>query len=173
MYEWSEPFGAAVVNTKIYLTEFKIESAVSAAILQTRISPLYLLFPVKVLCGKSARHFLNELAEYVLKNNIFKHNTSFYKKLRRTAIGIKIAPPYAIIFITDLEGKLLIDYGKNLSHGGGNTFLYRYFYVLAAWWKITWKIFIISELLLSHNKIYRQIFTGGDKISRYFSQEDK
>ena len=34
-----------------------------------------------------------ELAECVLKNNIFEHNTSFYKQLRGTAIGTKMAPP--------------------------------------------------------------------------------
>ena len=42
------------------------------------------------------------LAEYVLKNKIFEHNTSFYKQLRRTAIGSKMAQPYAIIFMGDL-----------------------------------------------------------------------
>ena len=39
-----------------------------------------------------------ELAESVLKNNIFEHNLSFCKQLSRTAIGTKMAPPYAIIF---------------------------------------------------------------------------
>ena len=61
---------------------------------------------------------LIELAECILKNNIFEHNTSFYKELRGTAIGIKMAPPYAIIFMGDLEDKLLKDCDKNLSHGG-------------------------------------------------------
>ena len=46
---------------------------------------------------------LIELAECVLKNNIFEHNLSFYKQLRGTAIGTKMAPPYAIIFLGDLE----------------------------------------------------------------------
>ena len=52
---------------------------------------------------------LTELAECVLKNNIFEHNTSFYKQLRGTAIGTKMAPPYAITFMGDLEEKLLKD----------------------------------------------------------------
>ena len=55
---------------------------------------------------------LIELAECVLKNNIFEHNTSFYKQLRGTAIGTKMAPPYAIIFMGDLEEKLLKDCDK-------------------------------------------------------------
>ena len=50
---------------------------------------------------------LMDLAECVLKNNIFEHNESFYKQLRGTAIGTKMAPPYAIIFMGDLEEKIL------------------------------------------------------------------
>ena len=42
---------------------------------------------------------LMDLAEYVLKNNIFEHNLSFFKQIRGTAIGTKMAPPYAIIFM--------------------------------------------------------------------------
>ena len=51
---------------------------------------------------------LIELAECVLKNNIFEHNTSFCKQLRET----KMAPPYAIIFMGDLEEKILKDCDK-------------------------------------------------------------
>ena len=42
---------------------------------------------------------LIELAECILKSNIYKLNTSFYKKLRQTTIGTKMDPPYAIIFM--------------------------------------------------------------------------
>ena len=52
---------------------------------------------------------LIELAECVLKNNIFEHNLSFYKQLRGTAIGTKMAPSYAIIFISDLEERFFSD----------------------------------------------------------------
>ena len=55
---------------------------------------------------------LIELTECVLKNNIFEHNTSFYKQLRGTAIGTKMAPPYAILFMGDLEEKILKDCDK-------------------------------------------------------------
>ena len=40
---------------------------------------------------------LIELAEYVLKNNIFEHNPSFYKQLRGIENGRKIPPLYAVI----------------------------------------------------------------------------
>lgn len=36
---------------------------------------------------------LIELAEYVFKNKIFEHSTSFYKQLRGTAIETKLASP--------------------------------------------------------------------------------
>ena len=55
---------------------------------------------------------LIELAECVLKNNIFEHNTSFYKQLRGTAIGTKMAPPYAILFMGNLEAKIVKDCDK-------------------------------------------------------------
>ena len=50
---------------------------------------------------------LMDLAECVLKNNIFEHNLSVFKQLRGTAIGIKMAPLYAITFIGDLEERIL------------------------------------------------------------------
>ena len=48
-----------------------------------------------------------ELAECVLKNNVFEHNEMFYKQLRGTAIGTKMAPPYAIVFMGKLEEDFL------------------------------------------------------------------
>ena len=53
---------------------------------------------------------LTELAECVLKNNIFEHNLSFYKQLRGTEIGTKMAPLYAIIFFGNLEESFFSDY---------------------------------------------------------------
>ena len=48
---------------------------------------------------------LMDLAEVVLKNNMFEFNGRFYHQIRGTAIGTKCAPPYAIL--ADLEEKLL------------------------------------------------------------------
>ena len=53
---------------------------------------------------------LLELAECVLKNNIFEHNTKFFKQVRGTAIGTKMAPPYAIIYMDELERGFLENY---------------------------------------------------------------
>ena len=46
---------------------------------------------------------LIELAECILKNDIFEHNLSFYKQLRGSAISTKVTPLYDIIFLVDLE----------------------------------------------------------------------
>ena len=50
---------------------------------------------------------LLELSEIVLKNDIIQFNEKTLKQLRDTAIGNKFAPPYAIIFMTDLEEMIL------------------------------------------------------------------
>ena len=50
---------------------------------------------------------LCELAELVLKNNIFEFNEKVYRQLRGTAIGTKMAPPYAILFLAELEERFL------------------------------------------------------------------
>ena len=43
----------------------------------------------------------------MLKNNYFEHNGKFFKQLKGTAIGTKMAPSYAILFMDELEQKLL------------------------------------------------------------------
>ena len=52
---------------------------------------------------------LIELAEIVLKNNIFQFNEKTLKQLRGTVISTKFVPPYAIIFMADLEERILED----------------------------------------------------------------
>ena len=50
---------------------------------------------------------LVDLAECVLKNNVFEHNARIFRQKRGTAIGTKMAPPYAILFMAELEDQLL------------------------------------------------------------------
>ena len=50
-----------------------------------------------------------ELEKIILKNNIFRFNQKTLKQLRGTAIGTKFAPSYAIIFMTELEERILED----------------------------------------------------------------
>ena len=47
---------------------------------------------------------LLELAEIVLKNNIFQFNEKTLEQLKGAAIDTNFVPPYAIIFLADLEG---------------------------------------------------------------------
>ena len=72
---------------------------------------------------------LVELAELVLKNNIFNFNERTLKQKRGTAIGRKFAPPYSILFMTELEEKILetVDNKPYL------------------WWRYTDDIFFIWE----------------------------
>ena len=48
-----------------------------------------------------------ELVEIVLKNNIFEFDEKTFKQKRGTAIRTKLAHPYAILYMNDLEEKLL------------------------------------------------------------------
>ena len=50
-----------------------------------------------------------ELVENVLKNNIFQFNKKILKQLKDTAIGTNFAPPYAILFMANLEERILED----------------------------------------------------------------
>ena len=50
---------------------------------------------------------LIDLAECVLKNNLFEDDKSVFKQLRGTAIGTKMALPDAIIFMDSLEENIL------------------------------------------------------------------
>ena len=48
-----------------------------------------------------------ELAEVLLKNNIFEHNNKTFRQKQGTAIGTKMAPSYAILFMSELEDNFL------------------------------------------------------------------
>ena len=50
---------------------------------------------------------LVELADIVLKNNYSQFLDKTFKQKRGTAIGIKFAPPYSILFMPNLEKRLL------------------------------------------------------------------
>ena len=51
-----------------------------------------------------------ELVELVLKNNYFTHDGKTFKQKRGTAIGTKMAPPYAIVTLGDFENGALENY---------------------------------------------------------------
>ena len=49
---------------------------------------------------------LAELTEIVLKNNVFKFNNDYYLQIQGTAMGTKMAPAYANLFMGKFEEKL-------------------------------------------------------------------
>ena len=49
---------------------------------------------------------LCDLADIVLKRNIFKFGKKTSKQKWETAIGTKLAPPYSILFMAELEEKI-------------------------------------------------------------------
>ena len=72
---------------------------------------------------------LIELTELVLKNNIFEFSDKTYKQIRGTAICTKFAPPYAVLFMAVLEGKILSKVKKKPS----------------VWWRYIDDIFFLWE----------------------------
>ena len=47
------------------------------------------------------------MAEFVLKNNYFELNVKVEKQISGTVIGTKFVPPYAIIFMDQVETDFL------------------------------------------------------------------
>ncbi len=54
--------------------------------------------------------YVSRMLDLVLKNNTFVFNDKMYKQLGGTAMGTKLAPAYANIFMGNLEEKLLAGY---------------------------------------------------------------
>ena len=50
---------------------------------------------------------LTKMAEFVLKNNYFEFNGKVKKQILGTAIGTKFVPPYACIFMDQVETEFL------------------------------------------------------------------
>ena len=50
---------------------------------------------------------LVKMAEFVLKNNYFEFSDKVFQQISGTAIGTKFAPPYACIFMDQVENKFL------------------------------------------------------------------
>ena len=51
-----------------------------------------------------------DLAEVVSKKNIFTFGKKTLKQKRGTTIGTKFAPPYSILFMAELEEKIIKEY---------------------------------------------------------------
>ena len=56
--------------------------------------------------------FISNLTHQVLTKNYFKFNDKLYKQIQGTAMGTRMAPNYAIIFMHYLETNFLSNYPK-------------------------------------------------------------
>ena len=63
---------------------------------------------------KIPREDLLKMAEFILNNNIFEFNSRAYQQKSGTAIGTKFAPPYACIYMDEVEKKFLEAQSKKL-----------------------------------------------------------
>ena len=57
--------------------------------------------------GNLTNDDLIKMAEFVLSNNIFGFNNDTFQQISRTAIGTKFEPPYACIYLDQVEQKFL------------------------------------------------------------------
>ena len=64
---------------------------------------------------------LAELAEIVLKNNIFEFYEKTFKQKLGTAIGTTFAPSYAILYMADLGEKTVWNFWEKTQWSGGGT----------------------------------------------------
>ena len=83
---------------------------------------------------------LTELTEVGLKNNIFEFDEKTFKQKRGPKIGTKFAPPYAILFMTDFEKKMLESFEKKPM----------------IWWRYIDDIFFVWE----HGEEFLKVFIG-------------
>ena len=56
--------------------------------------------------------FISNLTHQVLTKNYFKFNDKLYEQIQGTALGTRMAPNYAIIFMHFLETNFLSNYPK-------------------------------------------------------------
>ena len=82
---------------------------------------------------QSEPQIVMELAKLVLENNVFEFNNNFYLQKQGTAMGTKMAPSYANLFMGKLEEKLK---DKNIH---------------------TWKRYIDDKFIIIMDRNYRRI----------------
>lgn len=61
------------------------------------------------------KSFVLEAIKIILSNNVFQFNGDYYIQLRGTAMGTKMAPTYANLFLGYLETRMYVSVGSHLS----------------------------------------------------------
>ena len=99
---------------------------------------------------------LVKMAEFVLKNNYFQFSDKVYQKISGTAIGTKFAPPYACIFMNQVESSCKLK-SFNLLYGLGTLTKFPSFGLMVKsilkipWWNLI-ALILISSLFMSSVK---------------------
>ena len=108
-------------RTGDFLNKIKNISAIpeNTILVTTDVTGLYPSIPhqtglkaLRVALDKTKAHKvptgkLVKMVEFVLKNNYFQFSDEIYQQIPGAATGIKCAPPYACIFMDQVESKFL------------------------------------------------------------------
>ena len=108
---------------------------------------------------------VEQLTELLLKNNIFENDGNFSKQKQRTVIGTKMALPYAILFMDELERKIL-ERSSLKPHVWGRYYIDDTFLILKHTWESLMQFLdymnschpTIRFILLTSNKKHYDVF---------------
>lgn len=78
-------------------------------------------------CDRISNDFILKSIELILKNNIFYFDDKYYRQLRGTAMGTKMAPVYATLTLGYLEYKMYDTIKRNYNFQLHNFFVDNYF----------------------------------------------
>ena len=60
----------------------------------------------ELIANRYNKAFITEALKIVLENNIFSFNNNYFKQIKGTAMGTKVAPTYATLVLAFLEEKM-------------------------------------------------------------------
>ena len=63
-------------------------------------------FP-ELIANRYNKAFITDALKIVLENNIFSFNNNYFKQIKGTAMGTKVAPTYATLVLAFLEEKCI------------------------------------------------------------------
>ena len=120
--------------------------------------------------SRISNKFILNAVNIILKNNIFQFNGRFYRQLRGTAMGTKMAPIYATLSLGFLENKLYSSVLNNFSFNIYDKFRKHYFRylddILILYDCSTLSINNISDLLNSLcSDLHFKLETTGEEVN--------
>ena len=112
-------------NKDIILTTFDVESLYSNITHELGLEALQLWINKhrNEIPSRFSDEFILESMEYILKNNTFKFNNIFFRQIRGTAMGTKVAPTFSTLTIAYLEDKLYKEVATTFGMSFSKTFI--------------------------------------------------